>query len=77
MPPRNCSSKLLRWCGSETSSASHGRRSLDAEFVPRNVDLRAIFLLAEAVGGYEAFNDLVNEHSSGHTISRDFGEKAR
>ena len=54
-----------------------GRRSLETEFVPRNDDLRAIFLLAEAVGGYEAFNDLVNEHSPGHLISQDFGEKAR
>ena len=50
-----------------------GRRSLETEFVPRNDDLRAIFLLAEAVGGYEAFNDLVNEHSPGHLISQDFG----
>lgn len=54
-----------------------GRRSLDSEFVPENEDLRAIFLLAEAVGGYEVFNDLVNEHSPGNLLSRDFGEKAR
>ena len=55
----------------------HGRRSLKSEFVPRNEDLRAIFLLAEAVGSYEAFNDLVNEHSPGNLLSRDFSEKAR
>jgi hypothetical protein len=54
-----------------------GRRSLNTEFVPRNDDLRAIFLLAEAVGSYEAFNDLVNEHSPGNLLSQDFGEKAR
>ncbi len=54
-----------------------GRRSLETEFVPDNEDLRAIFLLAEAVGGYEAFNDLVNVHSQGHQISAQFGEKAR
>jgi hypothetical protein len=58
-------------------ASRRGRRSLDVDFIPRNDDLRAIFLLAEAVGGYEAFNDLVNEHSPGHLISRDFGEKAR
>lgn len=55
----------------------HGRRSLITEFVPRNEDLRAIFLLAEAVGGYEAFNDLVNIHSPGNVLSRDFSAKAR
>ena len=52
-----------------------GRRSLTTEFVPRNEDLRAIFLLAEAVGGYEAFNDLVNVHSPGHLISQNFVKK--
>jgi hypothetical protein len=52
------------------------RRSLDQEYVPKNKDLRAIFLLAEAVGGYETFNDLVNVHSPGNTLSRDFGVKA-
>ncbi len=54
------------------------RRSLaKAGFVPQNEDLRAIYLLAEAVGGYEAFNDLVNVHSPGNVLSRDFGRKAR
>lgn len=53
------------------------RRSLDRSFVPDNEDLRAIFLLAEAVGGYEAFNDLVNVHSPGNVLSQHFGDKAR
>lgn len=54
-----------------------GRRSIDAHFLPNNEDLRAIFLLAEAVGGYDAFNDLVNEHSPVHLILQDFAQKAR
>lgn len=53
------------------------RRALDPEYVPRNDDLRAIYLLAEAVGGYEAFNDLVNVNSPGNALSRDFDAKAR
>jgi hypothetical protein len=53
------------------------RRTLDGTFIPDNEDLRAIFLLAEAVGGYDAFNDLVNVHSPGNVLSRHFGDKAR
>ena len=51
-------------------------RGVEARFVPKNADLRTIYLLAEAVGGYETFNDLVNVHSPGNVISRSFGEKA-
>lgn len=53
------------------------RRSLERSFVPDNEDLRAIYLLAEAVGGYDAFNDLVNVHSPGNVLSKHFGDKAR
>jgi len=53
------------------------RRAPGETFVPQNEDLRAIYLLAEAVGGYETFNDLVNEHSPGHVLARHYGEKAR
>ena len=52
------------------------RPASERTFVPDNEDLRAIYLLAEAVGGYETFNDLVNVHSPGNVLSRDFGEKA-
>jgi len=52
------------------------RAPAERTFVPDNEDLRAIFLLAEAVGGYETFNDLVNVHSPGNVLSRNFGEKA-
>jgi len=52
------------------------RPAAERTFVPDNPDLRAIYLLAEAVGGYETFNDLVNVHSPGNVLSRDFGEKA-
>ena len=46
-------------------------------YVPENADLRAIYRLAEAVGGYEAFHDLVNVHSPGSTMSRNYGELAK
>lgn len=58
-------------------TARPARRTLDPQYVPANEDLRAIYLLAEAVGGYEAFNDLVNVNSPGHVLSRDFDAKAR
>lgn len=47
------------------------------KFVPENKDLRTIYFLAEAVGGYEIFNDLVNVYSPGSMISKSFGDKAR
>lgn len=46
-------------------------------YMPENEDLRTIYLLAEAVGGYEAFHDLVNVHSVGSQLSRSIGETAR
>ncbi len=63
--------------GPEPAEQRPERRSLASGFVPQNEDLRAIYLLAEAVGGYEAFNDLVNVHSPGNVLSQDFGDKAR
>ena len=50
---------------------------LDGEFLPENEHLRSIYLLAEAVGGYETFNDLVNKDSPGNQLSRNFLEKAQ
>ncbi|MDX1513561.1 MAG: hypothetical protein R3174_07445 [Gammaproteobacteria bacterium] len=46
-------------------------------FVPENKDLRTIYFLAEAVGGYEVLNDLVNVHSPGSAISERISEKAK
>jgi hypothetical protein len=54
-----------------------GRRALDPQHVPVNPHLRTIYLLAEAVGGYDTFNDLMNAHSPGNALSRDFGRKAQ
>jgi len=48
----------------------------ERRFVPENKDLRNIYFLAEAVGGYEIFNDLVNIHSPGRIISQSLGDKA-
>lgn len=53
------------------------RRGREQSYVPENEDLRAIYLLAEAVGGYEAFNDLVNEHSPGNTLSMSIADLAQ
>jgi hypothetical protein len=49
----------------------------ERQFVPENKDLRNIYFLAEAVGGYEIFNDLVNVHSPGSIISQSLGDKAK
>ncbi len=46
-------------------------------FVPENEHLRSIYLLAEAVGGYQTFNDLVNKDSPGNQLSRNYLEKAQ
>lgn len=46
-------------------------------FVPENPDLRSIYFLAEAVGGYEALNDLVNAHSPGNTLSERMSRRAQ
>lgn len=61
--------------GRSPDSAPRGQEDGD-RFVPQNKDLRSIYLLAEAVGGYETFHDLVNVHSPGGALSRDFQEKA-
>ena len=47
------------------------------EYLPENEHLRSIYLLAEAVGGYDTFNDLVNRNSPGHRLSRNYLEKAQ
>ena len=64
--------------GADDEPPRRPRSSGDSNrFVPENADLRAIFLLAEAVGGYEAFHDLVNVHSPGSTLSRNYSELAK
>jgi len=65
-------------------SVGEGRRPAPAHvpaegerYIPENEDLRRVYLFAEAVGGYEALNDLTSKHSPGHSLSRRYGEKAR
>ena len=57
--------------------ARERRRILDPQFVPANKHLRTIYLLAEAVGGYDTFNDLMNVHSPGNALAKGFGKKAQ
>lgn len=63
--------------GDESGKAVQEKPPPEKKFVPQNKDLRTIFFLAEAVGGYEIFNDLVNVHSPTRTISKKFGEKSK
>lgn len=50
---------------------------IGGEFIPENPHLRSIYLLAEAVGGYDTFNDLVNKDSPGNALARNYLEKAQ
>lgn len=43
-------------------------------YVPENKDLRRIYLFAEALGGYERLNDLLNQYSPGRTLFLTYGE---
>jgi hypothetical protein len=60
-----------------SDAPERAQRSDEGRFVPENRDLRTIYLLAEAVGGYETFHDLVNVHSPGNVLWRNYGEKAK
>ena len=46
-------------------------------YVPENEALRKVYLFAEALGGYEALNDLSSKYSPGQTLSRNMGKKAQ
>lgn len=46
-------------------------------YVPDNEALRKVYLFAEALGGYEALNDLSSKYSPGQTLSRKYGKKAQ
>lgn len=50
------------------------RHSPWKRFVPENADLRRIFMFAEALGSYQAVNDLINIHSPKNILSRSFSE---
>jgi hypothetical protein len=43
-------------------------------YIPENEDLRKIYLFAEALGGYERLNDLLNQYSPGRTLFLTYGE---
>ncbi len=63
--------------GADRRAAEPREAPVERKFVPENKDLRTIYFLAEAVGGYEIFNDLVNVHSPGSIISQNFSDKAK
>lgn len=41
----------------------------EPRFIPDNDDLRRLYLFAEALGGYEILNHLINTHSPGRKLS--------
>ena len=46
-------------------------------YVPENEALRKVYLFAEALGGYEALNDLSSKYSPGQALSRRMGKRAQ
>jgi hypothetical protein len=58
-------------------SRDHLASSDEERYIPENEHLRKVYLFAEAVGGYEALNDLSSKHSPGQTLSREFGRRAQ
>ena len=49
----------------------------EERYVPENEALRKVYLFAEALGGYEALNDLSSKYSPGQTLSRRMGKRAQ
>ena len=49
----------------------------DERYVPDNEALRKVYLFAEALGGYEALNELSSKYSPGQTLSSKYGKKAQ
>ncbi|NIR31385.1 MAG: hypothetical protein GWN84_19155 [Gammaproteobacteria bacterium] len=68
---------LLKTGGAEPRDPLSGEQPTpDAaeRYVPENEDLRKIYLFAEALGGYERLNDLLNQYSPGRTLFVTYGE---
>ena len=55
----------------------HADPEWDNRYVPDNDALRKVYLFAEALGGYEALNDLSSKYSPGQTLSQKYGQKAQ
>lgn len=69
--------RLLRTgAGQPPEAPPAPRRPSGDRYIPENEDLRKIYLFAEALGGYERLYDLINVHSPGRKLSRDYREKA-
>ena len=49
----------------------------EERYVPENEALCKVYLFAEALGGYEALNDLSSKYSPGQTLSQRYGKKAK
>ncbi len=45
------------------------------EFIPQDIDLRSRFYFAEALGGYEILNDVINVYSAGRRLCDSYGAK--
>ena len=49
----------------------------EERYVPENEALRKVYLFAEALGGYEALNDLSSTYSPGQTLSQRYRKNAK
>ena len=49
----------------------------EERYIPNNEALRKVYLFAEALGGYEALNDLSSKYSPGQRLSRRYGKKTQ
>lgn len=55
--------------GQRRPMPSSSARTTEPRFVPVNEDLRKLYLFAEALGGYEVLNHLINAHSPARRLS--------
>ncbi|MDX1518492.1 MAG: hypothetical protein R3318_00110, partial [Gammaproteobacteria bacterium] len=61
--------ELFELDGTDADDQVNDNASLANRFIPLHDDLRSIYLFAEALGGYEHVNELVNENSPANLLS--------
>lgn len=66
-----------RGAGPAPQYRASSRTHPEDRYVPENEALRKVYLFAEALGGYEALNDLSSKYSPGQALSRRIGKRAR
>ncbi len=63
--------------GLDISDPGPELRSKQDRYLPESPDLRRLFLVAEAIGGYDSLNDLINAYSPGLHLSEIYSAKAK